>query len=276
MRLLGRLRGEQVAVEDGAPSRRKQAGRSAALFVCATAFWYLRRLQGGGMPLNLAFIMDPLERVNIRTDTTFALMLAACRRGHLVYSVSPHEIGLQQACPYFLARQVEVFARLGDHYRVLQTRRLDADACAAIFIRTDPPFDAHYLMATWMLSLAEDAGVHLINSPRGIRSANEKLYALNFPELCPPTVVTANRGQIAAFVKSCGGRAIAKPTDGHGGYGVVLLKQDDSNLNALVDLLSLEGRRPIVVQQFLPEAKQGDKRLLVVDGEIRGAVRRVP
>ncbi len=127
-----------------------------------------------------------------------------------------------------------------------------------------------------MLSLAESAGVRIINSPTGIRSANEKIYALNFVDMCPQTVVTANREDIRAFITQLGGQAIGKPTDGHGGYGVVRLRRDDSNLNALIDLLTHEGKKPIVVQQFLPEAALGDKRLMILNGDIRGAVRRVP
>jgi glutathione synthase len=228
------------------------------------------------MALTLAFVMDPLERVNIRTDTSFAFMLAANERGHKVFHVAPKDIGLVGARPVMAARQVEVKRRLGDHFVVLGEQRLFADACDCIIIRTDPPFNEAYLTVTWMLSLAEAKGVRIINSPAGIRSANEKLYALNFVDLCPTTIVTANRQDICAFVTALGGQAIAKPTDGHGGYGVVRLKDGDSNLHAVLDLLTFEGKKPIVVQQFLPEAAAGDKRLILLNGDIRGAVRRVP
>ncbi len=228
------------------------------------------------MACTLAFVMDPMERINIRTDTSFAFMLAAAARGHRLLHVAPHRISLEGSRVRLWASHVEVHARLGDHFRVLAEEAVYADACDTIFIRTDPPFDAAYLMVTWMLSLAEAAGVHIINSPAGIRSANEKLYALAFPQLCPRTIVTAERQAIRAFVSAEGGQAIAKPTDGHGGYGVVKLKAGDSNLLALLDLLTAEGRRPIVVQQYLPEAAQGDKRLLLIDGQLRGAVQRVP
>lgn len=228
------------------------------------------------MALTLAFIMDPIERVNIRTDTSFAFMLAACQRGHKVVHVAPSDIGLDGAMPILLGRSLEVYDRLGDHFRIFEKVRLEAKACDAIFIRTDPPFDAAYLTVTWMLSLAEDMGVRIINRPSGIRSANEKLYALHFAAWCPKTIITANRDDIRAFVANNDGQAIGKPTDGHGGYGVVRLRTGDSNINAIVDMLTAEGKRPIVVQQFLSEAAQGDKRLLVVNGEIRGAVRRVP
>ena len=228
------------------------------------------------MPLTLAFVMDPIERVNIRTDTSFAFMLAACQRGHRIMHVAPHDIGLVGSMPTFPARHLEVHDRQGDHYRVVGSTKLQASQCDAIFIRTDPPFDAAYLHVTWMLSLAESQGVRIINSPAGIRSANEKLYALNFVEMCPKTIISSSREDIRAFVDELGGQAIAKPTDGHGGYGVLRLQANDSNLSAIVDVLTGEGKRPIVVQQFLPEAAQGDKRLLVVNGDIRGAVRRVP
>ena len=228
------------------------------------------------MALTLAFVMDPIERVNIRTDTSFAFMLAACARGHTVVHVAPSDISLDGDMPILLGRHLEVYDRQGDHFRIINKQRVAATDCAAIFIRTDPPFDTAYLTVTWMLSLAEGKGVRIINRPSGIRSANEKLYALNFASLCPKTIITANRDDIRAFVAAHGGQAIGKPLDGHGGYGVLRLRAGDSNLNAIIDVLTLEGRQPIVTQEFLPEAAQGDKRLLFVDGVIRGAVRRIP
>ena len=117
----------------------------------------------------------------------------------------------------------------------------------------------------------------MINSPRGIRSANEKLYALEFPELCPETIITSSRKQALQFLsKNQSGRAIAKPLDGFGGFGVLMLEEGDSNCKAIVDLLTREGKEPILIQQYLPEGVDGDKRLLLLDGKIRGGVRRIP
>ena len=224
----------------------------------------------------LAFIMDPLERINLATDTTYAFMLAAQDAGHRVLYVAPQDLALVGDMPHLWGQPVRLTRADAAPFELGPRERLAADACRAIFIRTDPPFNLAYLEATWMLSLAEAKGVRIINSPTGIRNANEKLYALNFAALCPETLVSSNRADIRAFVQHLGGQAIAKPIDGHGGYGVLRLRQGDSNLNAIVDLLSREGRQPIVVQAYLPEAAEGDKRLLLVDGVLRGAVRRVP
>ncbi len=228
------------------------------------------------MPLSLAFVMDPIERVNIATDTTFAFMLAAQARGHAVYYVPPSGLELEHDQVFLRGTQVRLARKPGAHVEALGAARLAARDLAAVFLRTDPPFDQDYLTATWMLSFAERQGVLMVNSPSGIRGANEKLYALEFPELCPETLVTASKAEARAFVDRLGGEAIVKPIDGHGGFGVFRLHHHDTNLSAIVDHLTREGRRPVIVQRFLPEVARGDKRLLLIDGELRGVVRRIP
>jgi glutathione synthase len=228
------------------------------------------------MSKSFVFVMDPVEKINIRTDTSFAFMLTAFERGHHVFHTTHHELSLRGNVPYITASKLEIYDRVGDHYRVTETKTWPVNHFDAIFIRTDPPFDDDYLRATWILSFAEALGVRVINSPKGIRSANEKLYALYFHEVCPKTLVSAKPADIVHFVEECGGEAIAKPIDGHGGYGVVRLKRNDSNIHALIDLLTQEGKKAIVTQAYLPEAAQGDKRLILIDGILRGALQRVP
>lgn len=227
------------------------------------------------MSLTVAFVMDPMERINVRTDTSFAFMLAAQDRGHRVIHALPNEVSLDEGTVWLRGRHVRVRKQQGDHYEVVEAARVPARDIDAIFIRTDPPFDDHYLTVTWILSFAEAQGVRIINSPRGLREANEHLYSLYFPELCPDTVVSSARSEILAFVERVG-TAIAKPIDGHAGFGVVRLQVGDSNLNALIDMLSLEGRKPLMAQAYLPEGREGDRRLFLIDGVLRGAVRRVP
>ncbi|HKI59079.1 MAG TPA: glutathione synthase, partial [Trueperaceae bacterium] len=205
-----------------------------------------------------------------------AFMLAAQERGHRVVHVRPADISLHHRQVFLRGHHVEVKAQQGDHHRVHETVGLAAEDCGVIFIRTDPPFDQAYLTVSWLLTFAEEAGVRVVNSPRGLRAANEHLYSLHFPELCPETLVTNSRDELLDFVERMGGMAIAKPIDGHGGFGVVRLQTGDSNLNALIDMLTVEGRQPIMAQRFLSDIAQGDKRLIVVDGELRGAVRRMP
>jgi len=229
-----------------------------------------------GLSLNLAFVMDPLERVDVEADTTFALMLAAQARGHALYYVPPRALELDHDHVVLRARRAHVEPVAGRHYRLEPEAALHARDCAAIFLRTDPPVDVPYLETTWLLSFAEREGVLVVNSPAGVRAANEKLYALEFAALCPPTAVTSSVATVRAFMAAHGGEVVVKPLDGHGGFGVLRLHDGDSNINGIVDLLTLEGRRPLLVQRYLPEGAQGDRRLHVIDGELRGVLRRVP
>jgi len=228
------------------------------------------------MPSILAFVMDPMEGINIHVDTSFAFMLAGVPRGGRIFHVAPKDLDLRGDQLFLRGRFIEVQSVEGAHYRVLEETSVPASDCLAIFVRTDPPFDEAYLTATWLLGFAERAGVRVINSPRGIRSANEKLYALEFSELCPETIISSSKSEILAFIEECGGQAIGKPLDGFGGFGVLRLERRDSNCKGIIDLLTREGAETILVQRYLPQAVDGDKRLLLVDGKVRGAVKRVP
>jgi glutathione synthase len=228
------------------------------------------------MSKTIAFVMDPMEGLHIEADTSFAFMLAAAHRDARVLHVLPSDIMLSEGKVWLRGRYVQVRDKVGDHFNVVEAALVCANDCTAIFIRTDPPFDEDYLTCTWLLSFAERQGVRVLNSPAGIRSANEKLYALEFPELCPETIVTNCRQEALNFIESLGGTAIAKPLDGHGGFGVVRLSTKDSNTRAIFDLLTREEKLPILLQAFLPEAAIGDKRVILVDGRIRGGIVRVP
>ena len=224
----------------------------------------------------IAFVMDPMDGLKVDVDTSFALMLAAQAKGFRVVHVDPRHVSLDGNEVRLTGHHVQLRDQADDYYDVVEALALDAKQCRAIFIRTDPPFDESYLRVTWLLDFAERAGVRVVNSPAGIRAANEKLYATKYAQLCPETIVTHDIDRVARFLDDHDGIAIAKPLDGHGGFGVVKLVREDSNFRALVDLLSGEGQRPILVQEFVPEAAQGDKRLLFVNGVLRGAIRRVP
>lgn len=226
------------------------------------------------MALSLAFVMDPLERIDVHADTSFAFMLAAQQRGHRVIHVSPADLELQQERLFVHGTRVKLFARPGDHFQVVERVHLAATDFDAIFLRSDPPVDKDYITSTWLLSFAERQGVWVINSPQGIREANEKLFALEFPDLCPPTLISNSIGEITAFMEKVDGEAIAKPIDGHAGEGVFRLRRGDTNVRALIDALTAEGRRGILVQSFLPDRR--DKRLIFINGKLRGALVRIP
>ncbi len=150
------------------------------------------------------------------------------------------------------------------------------DAFDAIFMRKDPPADANYLYATMMLSLADSRRTFVMNSPEGLREANEKLYALNFPAVIPPTLVTYESAGSRLFMEEQGGEMVVKPLDGHGGEGVFVLTRGDRNLNAILETATRFETRPIMAQRYIPEVRKGDKRLIVLDGEPLGCTLRVP
>jgi glutathione synthase len=227
--------------------------------------------------MRFVFVMDPLDRVTHDKDTTFAFIQAAQARGHLSYHCLIRELFIQDGDAYALAHPVEILPEppwIVLHKKGGPERILLADV-DAVFMRKDPPFDRAYLYATLLLERARGRTL-LVNDPRGLRDANEKLYALNFPEWTPRTMVTADRGMILDFTREVGGVTMVKPLDGAGGMGVIQIKTGDKNARAIVDLLTAEGRRLTIVQEFLPSASAGDKRILLLDGQPLGAILRVP
>jgi glutathione synthase len=223
-----------------------------------------------------AFVMDPLEAVLPDKDTTFVFMLEALRRGHALYHLGLRELYAHGHQPYAEARRCEV-ARAQPHYRFLDNgAQYPLEAFDAIFMRKDPPADAPYLYATMILSLADRTRTFVLNEPAGLREANEKLYALNFPGAIPPTVVTYEIPRLKRFMEEQGGEMIVKPLDGHGGEGIFLAHTRDRNLNAILEAVTHFESRPIMGQRYLPEIRNGDKRLIVLNGEPLGCTLRVP
>jgi glutathione synthase len=209
-------------------------------------------------------------------DTTFAFMLEALRRGHEVYHLGLRGLHTNGHRAFADARRCEV-ARAEPHYRFLDHEaQYPLEAFDAIFMRKDPPADAPYLYATMILSLADRARTFVLNEPAGLREANEKLYALNFPGAIPPTVVTYEIPRLKRFMEEQGGEMIVKPLDGHGGEGIFLAHTRDRNLNAILEAVTHFESRPIMGQRYLPEIREGDKRLIVLNGEPLGCTLRVP
>ena len=220
--------------------------------------------------------MDPLEAVMPDKDTTFVFMLEALRRGHEVYHLGLRGLHTHGHRAFADARRCEV-ARAEPHYRFLDHEaQYPLEAFDAIFMRKDPPADAPYLYATLILSLADRARTFVLNEPAGLREANEKLYALNFPGAIPPTVVTYEIPRLKRFMEEQGGEMIVKPLDGHGGEGVFHARAGDRNLNAILEAVTRFESRPIMGQRYIPEIRNGDKRLIVLNGEPLGCTLRVP
>ncbi|APR83294.1 Glutathione synthetase [Minicystis rosea] len=227
--------------------------------------------------MRFVFVMDPLDRVTHDKDTTFAFIKAAQARGHESYHCLLRDLYIQDGDAWAVSHRVEILPQapwivLHKEQGATRLRLADVDA---VFMRKDPPFDRAYLYATLVLERARGKTL-LINDPRGLRDANEKLYALNFLEHTPRTMVTSNREMILDFCRDVGGVAMVKPLDGAGGMGVIQIKTGDKNARAIVDMLTNEGHRLAIVQEFLPDVSAGDKRILLLDGEPLGAILRVP
>ena len=221
------------------------------------------------------FILDPIERVLPDKDTTFVLMLESQAREHSVYYCGATDLFVSGGEPRACFRRAEVMRGV-PHYRLFEERVEALSWFDAIFMRKDPPVDATYLFATHILSLIESRSTLVLNSPRGLRDANEKLYALNFPAIIPPSIVSCEISRLKTFMEELGGDMIIKPLDGCGGAGVFHLRRGDRNLNAILELSTDNGRRMIMGQRYLPEIREGDKRLILLDGEPLGATLRVP
>ncbi|MBI4517412.1 MAG: glutathione synthase [Deltaproteobacteria bacterium] len=232
--------------------------------------------------MRFAFVMDPLDRVLPDKDTTFVFMLESLRRGHEVYHCQPGDLFLDHATPHARLRRAEVCRvpaserETQRHYQLFEERIARLDWFEAVFMRKDPPFDLAYFFTTHLLSLVDGRRSLVLNHPRGLREANEKLYALNFPEVIPATLVSNDPVRLKAFMEEQGGEMIIKPLGGCGGAGVFHLHRSDRNLNALLEMATANGAQLIMAQRYLPAVRQGDKRLIVLNGEPLGGVLRVP
>jgi glutathione synthase len=226
-------------------------------------------------PLSLAFVMDPLESIDIRGDTTFVLMLEAQQRGHEVLYVDPSKIGVAGGLPVAQVTPVTLRRELGNYFDLGETRwAVLEDDIDVVLQRKDPPVDSEYVTVTQILSLCRRALV--LNRPEAILSANEKLFALNFADLMPATLVSSSIRDLLEFMAKLGGEMIVKPLDGRGGEGIFHLRQGDRNLRSILEQSTRFETVRIMGQRYLPDIRKGDKRILLLDGRPIGAVLRVP
>jgi glutathione synthase len=223
--------------------------------------------------MRFLFVMDPALGMLPDKDTSFAFARAAITRGHSCLHCLPAQVG-SRGKSVFAEVQPLVVSDTAPHVTLGKSETVALDDVDAVFIRKDPPFDAAYLHLTQVLDLAKDQTL-ILNDPRGLRDANEKLFALRFTEWMPTTEVTSSPAKILEFVATHG-QAVLKPLDGAGGSGVVLLRTGDKNNRALIDIHTREGKELAMVQAFEPAIERGDKRVLLLDGELLGAIRRVP
>ena len=227
------------------------------------------------MGLAVAIQMDPIDTINIDADSTFVLALEAQTRGHALFHYLPQALTLRDGRLYARGRSLQVVRQRGNHHRFGAFEELDLEGLDVILMRQDPPFDMAYITATHLLELLPPEGPLVVNDPASVRNAPEKLFVLRFKELMPPTLLSLDSGEIRAFWEEHGD-IILKPLFGNGGAGIVHLRPGDENLNSLLEMYAQINREPVMVQRYVPEVRQGDKRIILVDGEPKGAVLRVP
>ena len=225
--------------------------------------------------LKIAVVMDSVDKIDIDKDTTFVLMLEAQRRGHQIYILELDDLFIRGGMAHGRYRRLQL-SRATPHYQLGDFAVGALADFDSVWMRKDPPFDMKFFFATHLLSLIDQRKCFVMNDPKGLREANEKLYALRFPEQIPQTLVSSNMAQLKAFMSELGGEMIVKPLDGCGGSGVFYLNGQDRNTNAILEAATDNGRRLVMGQRYLPEIRQGDKRIIVLNGEPLGAVLRVP
>jgi glutathione synthase len=225
--------------------------------------------------MRFVVIMDPISTVHAEADTTFALMEEAQKRGHRVDHCLNNELYLDGGRTYARVAQAKLDRSDALPIKLGALEDISLHDVDAVFVRTDPPFDDNYLWCTLLLDRVK-ADTLVLNDPHGLRKANEKLYACDFPELMPETIVTSDKQRIKKFVTRVGGQAVIKPLGGRGGEGVMVLREGDPNVNPIIEATTLNSTCLAMVQVFLPEVKTGDKRILLLGGEPLAAVLRVP
>ncbi|MEG8018320.1 glutathione synthase [Sphingomonas sp. LR55] len=227
------------------------------------------------MTLTVAVQMDPLDSINIAGDSTFALMLSAQDRGHTLFHYSAEDLNYRDGRVWAKAHPVTVQRVVGDHFSVGEPVNLDlGDEADVVLMRQDPPFDLGYITATHLLERIADKTL-VVNDPAQVRNAPEKVFVLDYPQFMPPTLVTRSLDEARKFLAEHGAIVI-KPLHGNGGKAIFKVESDGANLSALMEVFNMTWREPHMVQAFLPDVAKGDKRIVLIDGEVAGAINRLP
>jgi len=226
------------------------------------------------MALSVAIQMDPIERIDIGGDSTFALALEAQARGHSLLYYGPRDLTFRDGKVTARARPLQVRNTRGDHFTLGEASVVDLSTQDVVLMRQDPPFDMSYITATHLLERIHPKTL-VVNDPAHVRNAPEKLFVTEFKGLMPPTLITSDRAEINAF-RAQHKDIILKPLYGNGGAGVFRVKDGDENLGSMLEMFTAFYREPVIVQRYVPEVRKGDKRIILVDGEVAGAINRVP
>lgn len=229
------------------------------------------------MAIKLGIVMDPIERITPYKDTSFAMLLEAQRRGYELFYMQPEDIYLKDSRPFAITSQLKVWDRNdGEYYGFGSSARTDLGELDIILIRQDPPFNSDYLYSTHLLEQAEALGVLVVNKPQSLRDANEKLFSSWFPQCLAPSLVSAKSELLREFIAEQGD-TILKPLDAMGGASIFRVRRDDPNISVIIEVMTDHGQHHIMAQRYLPEIKDGDKRILLIDGEpVPYALARIP
>ncbi|MDY7025282.1 MAG: glutathione synthase [Pseudomonadota bacterium] len=228
------------------------------------------------MTLKLGVIMDPIDQIKPYKDTTFALMLEAQARGHSVHYIEMPWLFLRNGRAMTLANPVRVRDNNDDWFTLGEQQELSLKGFDIILMRKDPPFDMDYVHSTYLLDMAEKEGVFVVNRPQSLRDCNEKLFAQEFPQCCPPTLVSCNETLLKSFINEQQD-TIVKPLDGMGGSRIFRVTKDSNNMSVVIEVMTEQGQTQIMVQRYIPEIVEGDKRIILVNGEpIPYALARIP
>jgi glutathione synthase len=226
--------------------------------------------------LSTGVIMDPIAGIATYKDSTFAMLLEAQRRGHELWYMEPSDMTVDDGVAMAHMRSLEVRDNRDDWFTLGERRNRGLDSVDILLMRKDPPFDMDYVYTTYMLDLAEQRGVTVVNRPQALRDANEKCFITQFPQCCVPMRITRRSAEIRAFTEEHG-LSVVKPLDGMGGESIFQLKPEDPNLNVILETITAKDRKLVMVQRYIPEITEGDKRILVVDGTpVDYALARIP
>jgi glutathione synthase len=215
----------------------------------------------------LGMVMDPITAINTKKDTSFALLLEAQRRGYELYYIQQKDLSIDNGEPLATSQTILVKDNPKDYYTVLSEQQINLGDLDVILMRKDPPFDSEFLYATQILELAERKGALVVNKPQALRDFNEKLFTALYPEFIPDTLVTSQKADFRAFHQKHKD-IICKPLDGMGGTNIFRVTEDGTNLGVISEVLTANGTCHAMVQRYMPEIKQGDKRILLIDGEV--------
>lgn len=228
------------------------------------------------MTIRLGVVMDPIARINIKKDTSFAMLLEAKARGWELHYMELNDLYLRDGRAYAHTRQLEVERNPEGWFRFLEESDCALAALDVVLMRKDPPFNQEYIYATYLLEAAETHGLYVVNKPRSLRDANEKLFTAWFPQCCAPTLVAREAYRIREFLKEQG-EVVLKPLDGMGGTSIFRVRGDDPNLSVILETMTRHNSRFVMAQRYLPEIADGDKRILLVNGEpVPYALARIP